>query len=104
MQYNTRHYNDQRYNIDGVYYASSLSEVITETDGTQLANLLKALSDSLSSADATVFFSVDQFLTDFAFLDDLIQIQFTNKALNDTIRLADWVSIERTPVNNEWYD
>lgn len=104
MKYNTRQYNAQRYNINGVYYASSLSETMTETDSTQLAEALKVLNDALTVADAAIFFTSGLFLTDFIFVDDLIQIQFTNKALNDTVRLSDWLSIERTPVNNEWYD
>lgn len=103
MHYNARNYNDQRYNIDGVFHITSLSETITETDGTQLADLFKALSDSLSESDAIVF-SVDQLLSDILFIDESIQIQFTNKALADTVRLADWLQIERNPAQNGWFD
>lgn len=103
MQYNARNYNDQRYNIDGVFHITTLAESITETDGTQLADLFKALSDSLSESDAVVF-SVDQLLSDILFIDESIQIQFTNKALSDTVRLADWLQIERNPAQNGWFD
>lgn len=103
MPYNVHNYNEQRYNINGVYYLSSLTETVTGVDGTQLASLLKALSDSFSETDSIVFM-VEQPLIDFAFLDDSIQIQFTNKALADTLRLADWLSIERNPAHNGWFD
>lgn len=104
MKYNQLGYNEQRYDINGVFYATSLSETVTEVDGTQLADLLKALNDSLAPIDATVLFAMSQNLFDFLFLDEMIQIQFANKALSDTVRLADWLSIERNPSNNEWFD
>lgn len=103
MNYNQRNYNAQRYNINGVFYVSSFSETIAEMDGTQIADLLKSLSDSLASTDALVSLS-DIGLLDFTFMDDMIQIQFTNKALFDTIRLADWLSIERIHTNIGWGD
>lgn len=102
-KYNTRKYNAQRYNINGIFYASSFSETMTAADATEMANLLKTLSDSLTLASSIIFLD-SIFLADFTFMDDMIQIQFTNKALNDTIRLADWLSIERNPVNNEWFN
>lgn len=104
MKYNTLGYNEQRYNINGVFHVSALSETMTESDATQLADLIKTISESISAADATLLFAADQFLVDFIFLDAAVQIQFTNKAINDTVRLSDWLSIERNPVNNEWYD
>lgn len=103
MKYNQAHYNAQRYNINGVFQTTSLSETMTEVDGTQLADLLKALSESLSFTDSIVM-SNDITLSDFFFLDEMIQIQFANKALGDSIRLADWLSIERAPAQNGWFD
>lgn len=101
--YNQRKYNAQRYNINGVFYVSSLSETMTEVDGTQAASFLKSLSDSLASADVLTQYA-DVGLLDFTFLDDMIQIQFTNKALFDTIRLADWLTVERIHTNIGWGD
>lgn len=103
MKYNTRKYNAQRYDIDGVFYATSLSETMTEVDGTQLSDVFKSLFDSLTETDALVF-SNTLGLNDFIFLDESIQIQFANKALGDTVRLADWLSIERAPAQNGWFD
>lgn len=58
----------------------------------------------ITPVDQTVFFFDLTTLDDFVFLSEFIHVEITNKALNDTLRLADWLSIERNPVNNEWYD
>ena len=67
-------------------------------DGTELS-----LSDSSSLTDS---FPVlyDAVFDDFAFLSELFAIQITSKVLSDRVRMSDWLSIERNPVNNEWYD
>lgn len=104
MRYGQRNYNDQRYNIDGVVYISSLTESVTGTDATQLSETLKVLFDSLTVADATIALMANPVFFDLLFLDATLQIQFSNKALSDTVRLADWLSIERTPAQNNWYD
>lgn len=103
MKYGQRNYNDQRYDIDGVFHITSLSETMTETDATQIADAIKALSDSLSISD-TIILGSDLFFFDLLFLDSTILIQFTNKALMDTVRMADWVSIKRNPAQNGWFD
>lgn len=103
MSYNSNQYNAQRYNINGTFYVSSLSETVTETDGTQVADFFKELSDSYTLTDTLVSL-YDLALYDFTFIDDMIQIQFTNKAIFDTIRLADWLSIERLHTNIGWGD
>ena len=103
MHYNAAHYNDQRYNIDGTFHVTSLSETMSESDATQLADAIKALDDSIAAFDTAIFFGLNPILTDFIGLDAELQIQISNKALNDIIRLSDWLSIERNPSNNEWY-
>jgi hypothetical protein len=103
MKYNERQYNAQRYNINGVFYAQALAETANLNDGTQLASVLKLLTDSIMASDVRIM-ALTHLMSDTAFFDDMIQIQFTNKALNDTLRLADWLSIERNPANNEWAD
>jgi hypothetical protein len=61
------------------------------------------LSETISDAD-TLSFSTDTSFYDFVFLSEYFRIEITNKALNDTLRVADWLSIERNPANSEWYD
>lgn len=103
MNYNQGNYNVQRYDIQGVAHATSLNETVTGAD-VKLASPIKVLFDSMTVADATISLMPDLGLTDLFFLEDSINIQFTNKALNDTVRLADWLSIERSPAQNNWYD
>lgn len=80
--YNTITYNTHRYNTDIFYLA--LSEVMSESD-TQIDDIGQALFD-------------------FLFLSEFLDVSITNIPLSETIRLADWLSIERNPTNNEWYD
>lgn len=101
MRYNDRRYNAQRYNINGVYYATSISDTVAPTEF-ETASVIKTLFDSMSESD-TIAFGADLSLLDSIFSDDAIRIDFTNKALNDTIKLTDWLSIKRTN-NGEWFN
>lgn len=80
--YNTFTYNTHRYNTDILYIA--LSESITGTSADVEDVLLSQL--------------------DFIFMDESIAVSITNIPMSDTIRLADWLSIERDTTNSEWYD
>lgn len=60
--------------------------------------------ESTTLTDTTIPVDYATILYDFLFLDATLTIQVTSKSLTEVIRLADWLSIERTPVNNEWYD
>lgn len=101
MNYNSRKYNAQRYDINGIYYASSFSESVTPTEAQTFSDLIN-LFDSVSETDSIVL-GTSLGLLDIVFMDELIRIQFTNKALNDTVRLADWLSIKRTN-DGEWFN
>jgi len=79
--YNTFTYNTHRYNTDIFYLA--LSEAITSTS---------------DDTEDTLFE-----LVEFVFLNELTDFSVTNHVLSETIRLADWLQIERNPVDNEWY-
>jgi hypothetical protein len=77
MRYNTSQYNEQQYQYQ------ILSEVIT---------ILESLiMDSTKP------------LTDTVFTSDTLTKQVTNKGLFDSIRLAEWMSKNRTNSNN-WSD
>lgn len=75
-------YNTHQYNADG----SELN--FSETT---------SLVDSFPVSYSSVF---DEFI----FLSELFGVQVTSKVLSDRIRISDWLSIERNPINNEWYD
>lgn len=81
-RYNTFTYNTSRYNTD-IFYIT--------------------LTESVASADAQIDQTI-QALFDFIFLDEFIDVSITNIPLSETIRMADWLSIERNPATNEWFD
>ena len=97
-----------------------LTEVITSTDvrtlipyltevetitlsGTLLPfTISQVLLDTITLADVKTF-SMATCLMDFLFFSELIKVEITNKALNDTIRLNDWISIKK-PFVEYWRD
>lgn len=107
--YNNGRYNDFMYNARAdedeilLMATKALSDSISSSDVIGPFDVIHLLSESISESDAMLF-STSQVLDDFIFISENFRIETTNKALNETLRLADWVSIERTPVNNEWYD
>lgn len=102
MKYNQAKYNDQRYNIDGTYHATSVSDSVTSTEFEIFSFLQAALLETITEMETFVVM-VDLGLLDITLMDDFIQIQFTNKALNDTVKLSDWFSIRRTNTG-EWFN
>lgn len=104
MPYNVHNYNEQRFNINGVFHVSSLSELVIGSDATQVADTIKLLGDLLTVADNTATFAAQSFLVDTLFVEAVLQLQVSNKALNDAVRLADWLSIERNPASDNWGD
>lgn len=108
--YNNGRYNDFMYNSradeDEILLMPTkvLPENIFPTDTLAPFISIKGLSDIMSETDALLLFSSDFVYNDFVFLSELFRIEVTNKGLNDTIRMADWLSIERNPANDEWTD
>ena len=65
---------------------------------------LAALLETIISTDAIMHESQPA-LFDIIFVEDPnFIIEISNKALSDTVRLADWLSIERTPSVDGWGD
>ena len=57
-----------------------------------------SMADTLISTQEAAYF-------DLIFVEDPnFRIEISNKALSDTLRLADWLSIERTPHVDGWGD
>lgn len=81
--YNETEYNVARYNAEGVEIS---------------------FSDSVSVTDAAIEKFLYLSFTEFIFADETITNDFTVKSLTDTIRLSDWLSIERQSSNNRWFD
>lgn len=80
--YNKMQYNTNRYNADG-------NELI--------------FADSLGITDTDIVHIISFTLVDLVFFDDSPSLSITNHVFNETLRLSDWLSIERNPTDSEWY-
>lgn len=107
--YNNGRYNDYMYNARAdedeilLMATKALSDSFTTTD-TLNSSAIKLLNETIMGADATAILTPTKILDEFLFLSELHQIEITNKTLSDTVRLADWLSIERHPQVNNWGD
>ena len=101
MQYNAAQYNAQRYDIQGSASLKSISEAVSSVDA-DVTQPTKVFVETLGSA-VVITFSGQKLFVDVAVLDEVFRVDITNKALTDVVRLGDWLSIRRSPVNNEWF-
>jgi hypothetical protein len=107
--YNNGRYNAFMYNIRAdedeilLMATKALSDSIASTDATVLLLPDKGLLETLAESDVLSFLP-NESLQEFLFLSELFRIEVTNKSLSDTVRLADWLSIERNPTSNNWGD
>lgn len=109
--YNSFSYNEATYNAvfddDEVLlqigkFLDGDSVTLMDTVGSFV--LEKTLLETITGSDVITSFDSVKSLLDFVFMSELFTIQVTNKALNETLRLADWLSIERNPQVNNWGD
>lgn len=62
------------------------------------------LAETITLTDALISLQ-DLFMVESVFVDEsAFRAEITNKALSDTIRLADWFSVERNPQSSDWSD
>lgn len=107
--YNSVGYNEAMYNatVDNdellLQIGKVLQDSVGSTDAITTLNAIKGLIESITETDVLLFIQSPMF-NDFVFLSEFIRIEITNKALNETLRLADWLTIKRKPGSNEWYD
>lgn len=107
--YNTGMYNQYMYNArldeDEILLMATkaLVDTLTLTDSLEPFTIDKLLSEIMTETD-TLSFSAQSILIEFVFLSELFNIQFTNKALNDIVRLGDWLSIKQNPQSDNWGD
>lgn len=65
----------------------------------------KNASETVPVTDQTVFFFDFTALPDVVVIDESnFKVEITNKALNATLRLNDWLSIEQNPQSDNWGD
>lgn len=107
--YNNGMYNQYMYNArmdeDEILLMATkaLLDSVTPSDFLAPFSAEKVVLETVSGADAVSFVS-SMSLLDFMFLSEFITIQITNKALNDTIEVSDWLTIKQNPQSVEWFD
>lgn len=107
--YNTGMYNQYMYNArldeDEILLMATkvLLDTITPSDFIAPFSIIHLLTETITDT-AIVFFMATIFLEESVFIDEFARVEISNKALNEIIRTADWLSIERRPVNQEWGD
>lgn len=97
-QYNKFQYNTAQYNADAFFLVKSLSESIASAD-IRIDSPTKVLTESISSSDARIMGMVHSF-SEFLFLIDFVSKSILNKGFTETIRVNDWLEIERQNQNN----
>lgn len=97
-QYNKFQYNTAQYNADTTFFVKSLAESIASADS-RVDSPTKVLSESISSADTKVF-SLIRALSEFMFLTDVVTKSVLNKGFSETLRVNDWLEIERKSQGN----
>lgn len=107
--YNNGMYNQYMYNArldeDEILLLTikALNDSISSTDFLQPFSISKVLLETLTETDVRIMMA-NKSLLEFLFLSEFFQIEITNKALNDTVRLADWLTIKQNPQTIDWYD
>lgn len=110
FSYNNGRYNDYMYDTrldeDEITLLTIkvLTDSFSESDSVStIADYLRTLSESFSETDA-VNFMANALMEESIFIDEIGRVEISNKALNETLRVADWLTIDRKPVNQEWGD
>ena len=98
-EYNTDEYNTAQYNADTNTWVVACAETINTLDAL-IDQAYKVLTEAVTATDATVAKELTRTLTESLLAIDTVTKQVTNKGLNETVRLNDWVKIERK--NSNW--
>jgi len=108
--YNNGRYNDYMYNARAdedeilLMATKALSDIVVLTDAMQPFEIAKELLESLASNDATVISDVTTLQSDVIVISTEHRIEITNKALNETLRINDWLTIKQSPQSDQWGD
>lgn len=107
--YNNGRYNDYMYNAradeDEILLMATkvLLDSVVSSDFIAPFSAQKALLETITDTDS-ISFSGATMMFDFVFLSEYFRIEITNKALNETLLLADWLTIKQSPQSVEWFD
>lgn len=97
-QYNKFQYNTAQYNADAILWVKACAESIASSD-TRVDSPLKVLVETITNTDARLLMTNRTF-ADFLFLIDVVTKSVLNKGFSETVRLNDWLEIERQSQNN----
>lgn len=73
-------------------------------DAMQPFTIEKVMGETMTPTDLTVFFFDIIHPIDIVALEEVFRIEITNKALDATVRINDWLSIEQSPQSDAWGD
>lgn len=97
-QYNKFQYNTAQYNADAIFWVRACAETVASSDA-RIDTPSKVLAETVTNTDARVMV-LFRTLIEFIFLTDTITKSILNKGLAETIRVNDWLEIERKNQNN----
>lgn len=104
-------YNEAMYNLieDDDEVLLTVFKAITDAIGSadSLAYIwtaYKTLAETITGSSAITAFDVTTVLLETVFILETTRVEISNKALNESIRTADWLTIDRKPAQEEWGD
>lgn len=97
-QYNKQQYNIAQYNADTTFWVKACTESVASADA-RIDSPNKLLAETVTNTDARTMLATRAF-ADFLFLVDVVTKSILNKGLVETIRVNDWLQIERKSQNN----
>lgn len=107
--YNNGQYNMFMYNVRAdedeilLMAIKAMTDILSLSDSLTPLDVEKVLPETATLADALTLSSHILFL-DFLFMGDFLSVSVTNKALFDSVRMSDWLTVKRNPQNAEWFD
>jgi hypothetical protein len=107
--YNNGMYNQYMYNArmdeDEILLMATkvLVDSISSSDALAPFSIEHAIFETITDVD-TITFSLDFSVFDFIFLSEYFRIEITNKALDETLQISDWLTIKQSPQSVEWFD
>lgn len=82
----------------------ALTDSFTSSDAITSINAIKVLLETLTPADSLAMSQILAPFIEFLFSFDAVRAEISNKALYDTIRVNDWLTIRHTPFVEYWHD
>lgn len=97
-QYNKFQYNTAQYNADAIFWVQKCAESVASADA-RIDSPTKVLAETITDTDARIM-SLVRGLVEFQFLIDGLTKSILNKGFVESVRVNDWLEIERKNRNN----